>query len=419
MRRVLYILISAMLMWSCEDKYSDHDANISIDMVCPEGINQSDIYNLNIVFNSQSLGQTYRYDNANGITIAKDMYVCSINANIKIDGTELDLHGRKNMEISEDKTLSVNLYLSGKSEDLIFEEIFITGTRYESGTNYAKDKYFKLYNNTDHTIYADGVALLESRFKSNNMIECTPDIKESHFATCAVYVIPGSGNEHPVEPGQSIILCDIGIDHRTVNANSFDLSKGDYEWFDMSSHASNQDIDSDIENLDKWCCYTNTIYIPNVQCLTTFALARMKTSSETFVVDNVYNYTYLNINSVTGTTVMTGEKTWKVPNEWIIDAVSFGYDNEYQWCPINEKHERGHVQMGAYKGDVDKYFKSARRKMLSINEDGTRLLKDTNNSTDDFNANVVPSLIEEQQTSIDTKGTKATTKTYDGVTPIR
>ncbi len=55
--------------------------------------------------------------------------------------------------------------------------------------------------------------------------------------------------------------------------------------------------------------------------------------------------------------------------------------------------------------------------MLYLTDDGRRVLKDTNNSTDDFNAACVPSIIEEQHTSVNASGDKATTITYDGVQP--
>lgn len=57
--------------------------------------------------------------------------------------------------------------------------------------------------------------------------------------------------------------------------------------------------------------------------------------------------------------------------------------------------------------------------MLYVNEAGNPVLKDTNNSTEDFNARVTPSEIELQGTAIDADGTLCTTRTYDGVTPVK
>ena len=52
-------------------------------------------------------------------------------------------------------------------------------------------------------------------------------------------------------------------------------------------------------------------------------------------------------------------------------------------------------------------------------KDGHPFLKDTNNSSEDFNGYVVPSEIERQGTAIDINGNKCTQHTWDGVTPIK
>ena len=69
--------------------------------------------------------------------------------------------------------------------------------------------------------------------------------------------------------------------------------------------------------------------------------------------------------------------------------------------------------------DKTRYFKSVRRKMTSLDENNRRVLKDTNNSTDDFNTECVPSVVEEQGAAIDANGTPATQRTYDGVQPVQ
>jgi hypothetical protein len=59
-----------------------------------------------------------------------------------------------------------------------------------------------------------------------------------------------------------------------------------------------------------------------------------------------------------------------------------------------------------------------RRKVLYLDDNGTPVLKDTNNSTDDFNADCIPSEIELQGTAIDANGTPCTSLTYDGKTAV-
>ena len=56
--------------------------------------------------------------------------------------------------------------------------------------------------------------------------------------------------------------------------------------------------------------------------------------------------------------------------------------------------------------------------MLYLNDSGNPVLKDTNNSTEDFNADCIASEIELQGTAINASGDLCTIKTYDGVTPM-
>ena len=55
------------------------------------------------------------------------------------------------------------------------------------------------------------------------------------------------------------------------------------------------------------------------------------------------------------------------------------------------------------------------KKMLYL-KDGRPVLKDTNNSSEDFNSHVTASEIENQGTAIDYLGNKCTQLTWDGVT---
>ena len=138
------------------------------------------------------------------------------------------------------------LYTSNtiESNDLIIAEIFFAGTLRPSGNQYYGDDYVKLYNNTNHVIYADGLTLFETKFTTTEKYDYTPNIMNEAVTVHALYTIPGSGTEHPVQPGEYMLLADTGIDHRQANSNSFDLSHADFEWYDLSTSPSSMDIDS-------------------------------------------------------------------------------------------------------------------------------------------------------------------------------
>ena len=110
------------------------------------------------------------------------------------------------------------------------------------------------------------------------------------------------------------------------------------------------------------------------------------------------------------------QTAYKMPNKWIVDAVNCSVEACYVWNVTAPSLDRGWTHCGTIDKDKTRYFKSVRRKMLYL-KNGRAYLKDTNNSTEDFNTECVPSVIEKQGTAKDVNGTKATEQTWDGVTP--
>jgi hypothetical protein len=119
-----------------------------------------------------------------------------------------------------------------------------------------------------------------------------------------------------------------------------------------------------------------------------------------------------------GSFPMSG-KAYSLPNEWILDVVTCSVESDYAWNLCAPQLDCGWTYCGSINGDKNRFFRSVRRKMLYLNDNGNPVLKDTNNSSADFNAECIPSEIEAQGTAIDFNGTKCTTLTYDGVTPIQ
>ena len=108
------------------------------------------------------------------------------------------------------------------------------------------------------------------------------------------------------------------------------------------------------------------------------------------------------------------QTSYKLPNKWIVDAVNCSVEAKYAWNVTSPELDRGWTYCGTMDKDKSRYFHSVRRKMLYL-KDGRPVLKDTDNSTEDFNPYCVPSEIERQGTAIDVNGTPCTTITWDGV----
>lgn len=404
-------------------------ASCNASFELPEGVSDVELKNVKIRFYNVSTGEVKEFSSLDEVTINTGLYNVDYQAECDYMLHGVKQRGRLVSQLteflilprtqSEVVTLPFHLHIVPQVEDFVMDEIFFTGTLHPSGKQYHGDNYVILYNGTDHTLYADGIAFCESRFTNVIRWDYTPDIRHEAFAAQAVYVIPGSGKEHPVEPGGRFIIGDTGIDHRTNNPNSFDLSKIDYEWYDVSTVPAHQDFDSPlVPNLDKWYCYTKSFFVLHNRGFRSYVLARTPQGldKETFLKDYLYEYTYV-LTHAGIDYPMTG-KGYKIPNKWVIDGVNLCVQAKFLWNILPEDIDAGWTNCGTMDHQKDRYFHSVRRKYLGKDVNGNKIVQDTNNSTEDFNPMVMPSIIEDQGTSIDAKGTPCTQKTYDGVLPI-
>lgn len=297
-----------------------------------------------------------------------------------------------NFTVSETTTShSLQLFATSKPDPdpadiayngFVLAEIFCAGSATPQGSYYYADKYFVIYNNTDHVLYADSLAIAESAFLTVSKENYTPDIMSSDFAVDAIYMIPGKGKDHPVQPGGRILIVDNALNHTVANPNSWDERAADFEWYDESTNPQFTDVDNpDVPNLDKIYCNSLTMWSPHTQGFKSYALARMHTDKVSYLTDYVYDYSY-HIVGATGEADMTG-RSYRLPNNWIIDAVNMSVSAMFQWIITAPSLDRGYTYCAEFGWDDSRYNKSVRRKVQS--RDGSRaILQDTNNSTDDF-----------------------------------
>lgn len=267
----------------------------------------------------------------------------------------------------------------------VLGEIFCAGTANNRQGNYNyyyADKYFVIYNNTDHVLYADSLVIAESDFLTTMKQEYTPDIMPTDMAVSAMYMIPGSGHDVPVQPGGKLLVVDNAVNHTVANPNSWDMTKADYEWYDESTNPQFTDIDNpNVPNLERIYSSTLTLWSPHSQGFKSYALARMHADRKTFLTDYMYDYTY-HLVGQTGEADMTGS-AYRLPNSWILDAVNMSVPTLFQWIVTSPTLDKGYTYCADFGWDDSRYGKSVRRKVKAM--DGTRaILQDTNNSTDDF-----------------------------------
>ena len=307
---------------------------------------------------------------------------------------------QNNVVVKADGSFRLQLSLSVVPEagsGFVISEIYYVGSAYAADASgkqqqYNGDAYIKITNNSDTVLYADGLAFVESAFTTSSKQDYTPMVRDEAITVDAIFVVPGSGKEHPVQPGQSIVLCDNAQNHKEADESFMDLSKADFEWFTNSTLAAYPDIDNPaVPNLEVYYCYTATIFVMNKQGTKAYAIVRIPegTTKESYLNEYTYEAYYTN---VLGNPTKPA-KYYKIPNEWVVDAVELrGYKYEFAWPVFDPSFDISYTYCGDLNAGSIDYGTAVRRKVAYTTEDGRTVYQDTNNSAEDFERNVVPSM---------------------------
>ncbi len=277
--------------------------------------------------------------------------------------------------------------------ELLIEEVFFTCAAGENGSPQKNhgDQYFRITNNTDELLYADGLMIMEAKINSMQKFDYHEPNKDKFADVQTVYCIPGTGNDVPVAPGKSLIIANNAQNHTLANPKAVDLSNADFEWYDNSTTTAMTDIDNpDIPNLDIWFTYSLSIWVLHDRGFLGYAIAIPPASldKETFLADYKWEGKYTN-HSLAGDFEMSIVNAYKVPNEWVIDAVNLAVTSLIYTMSFDESLDSGYTYCGKIDKDPERYGKSVRRR---VDENGK--LVDTNNSTNDFIPDATPTLVE-------------------------
>jgi len=266
---------------------------------------------------------------------------------------------------------TIPLMIPQQGNGFVIKEIYYTGSKTPSNGSYYQDQFIEIYNNSDSVLYADGLTIVESTHISSTAVYPYSD-RPNDLIAGALYTIPGTGLEHPVQPGKSLVLASMGINHKLANANSpVDLSHADFEWYDAGI-----DVDvPEVPNLIRAFCYSNTIWIFHVKGYHAYALIQPAEGIASFVTAHSVSVLTSNGSSVTRIAV---------PYSIIQDGVELGTAGT-----IGSKALSSSVDVSFTFCDGSYIGKSVRRKVLKW-ENGRAILQDTNNSASDFISNATP-----------------------------
>lgn len=387
---VLSCLCFSFILGSCSDNDNEMKQTIvNITLQAPENVTFNSLSNVKLTLTEKNTGKVTTVDNPTvvnntlSITLNEGMYnmVLEGTANYTVDNTSLSQSIRaykESIAIAGEKidTDLTSFFYSPSTSGFVFREIFFSGSLTPEGKQ-TMDQYFIIYNNSDKTLYADGLFIASSAFYTTDKQDYQPNIMGDAFTTDAIIEVPGAGTDHPIKPGASFIIAIDAYNFKEINTNSIDLSKADFEI--VYSDPDMEDTDNpDVPNMVN---LVGDMVIHN-RGYRSFVLGKMDTDDGAYLKDYTYTCTWKFVFE--DYSFDEEENYYKIPNTWIQDAVNLSVESEFQWIVTAPSLDMGWTYCGKIDGDRNRYGKSVQRKVVGV-IDGIEVLQDTNNSFIDFN----------------------------------
>lgn len=266
---------------------------------------------------------------------------------------------------------------------IVFKEIYYAG----SAERYFRDQFYEIYNNSDEVIYLDGIhfANLVPGKATTNLPVWPKEDNGKYVYGERLWKFPGSGKEYPLKPGESCVISQFAANHKLdiYNPNSpVDCSSSDFEFNlnnpkfpDMPAYDMVHVFNDGKKEPGRMPQYLTSVFGG------AYVIFRVP---EGEAYDPVNNKNLQAQNAAVPRKVLYA----KIPIDYVLDAVEAG-DNENM---ITAKRIPGVLDAGmTYVGATYNGLSVARKK-VATRPDGTPILQDSNNSTDDFDRGVVPEL---------------------------
>lgn len=318
------------------------------------------------------------------INLYKGTYNISVEEKIKTDTGVDSIYisiKMENISINQDgQQIEGNLNVfpaNANGQNFIFSEIFFNGET-NSGRMMHPDQYFVVFNPTAEDLYADGLSVgvtLHLSWQDKQM--WYDEYMPNKIPLYGFITIPGSGKEHLVKAGESLVVAFTAIDHSKVEGydNAVDVSGADFEIY---YGPENNDVDN--PNVPNTLVSGNFFFQPRgyVAPLMFKLENGEKATVEKFYSENTKHY-YREIPASgdnPGDTIDL--QIISVPTDMILDGVQTSdVPQDIVTRTIPESVDRGKFLVsGCHRQEL-----AIRKKILV----GSQVFyQDTNNSSDDF-----------------------------------
>ena len=238
MKKILYYLVplaTAFLLCGClkdmkdgELLHGNREVLISIDL--PGELASLDKSGFKVTMRNTKIGNTYTSEtDAKGetrIDAEYGNYSVIISKVADVGGISKFLHATRDFVLNKDgqSAGTNNLEIKATARGtIILKEVYFHKTKTADGkANYNYDQYFTLCNNSDDVQYLDGVGVgFHTSFNSGKSAvynkfwlgSTSTELRDSIPVNAFGFVFPGEGREHPIQPGEEVVIALSAVEH--------------------------------------------------------------------------------------------------------------------------------------------------------------------------------------------------------------
>lgn len=305
--------------------------------------------------------------------IIPGIYTITLTSEMNLDGFTYNYSGNVvNKEIvADNREIKVEVGAS-KSGALLFKEIFYCGSKTPTGGSYFRDQFYEIYNNSEaqQNVRGLAIAILNPLTSTANLpVWGEPDADDYVYAL-QIWQVPDD-QDYPLQPGESIIIAQMADNHQKASLNPsspVNLLSAEFETLVNTTAIilDNPAINMEMAFWPK----------PTAQWLTTVFGGAFVIWFPQEPIDPT------NTVSPVGSTA----ESIRIAIADVVDAVEIvKNENEMQLKRVPAVLDAGATTVGATYAT-----QSIARKVKEINEEGRVILKDSNNSTEDFEVMDLP-----------------------------
>lgn len=369
---LLFAASATLLFASCDNGKDDGGDNgskklqLTVNLTAPTGYEASQLPAMTVTAVNSDKELTYTETTAAGAT-SVTFEVSSGQYQITATGrysTTITFTGAATADVFDNKSAAVTLTEVNKSP-LVFKEVYSTSVNWK-----LNDTYMEIVNNSDEVQYLDQVIIgaMLTLSKPNPWVDASGTQLDKYPLYGIVAAFPGTGKEHPLQPGESVVVANDAKDWSVDGAAN--LANADWECY--IPDAGQADADYDAPNLEIVYNLENQrrlgpgffggglvlAKLPEGMTPSQFAA-----NSDNFMTEP---------NKVDATQLY-----FMLPSKYLLDAVELFNADDPGYHTLLAQDDAGSALVNGWSG------KSIRRKVTKV-EGGRAYYQDTNNSTNDF-----------------------------------